>query len=120
MTSVWPSVTYPAHTTMVTGVSPARHGVVNNLPFDPFEDNQGGWYWYASDVRVPTLWDAAAREGVSVLNVSWPVTVGAPIRYNVPQIWRAKNDEDEKLLCALATSGICALLRANGAVVPLD
>jgi predicted AlkP superfamily pyrophosphatase or phosphodiesterase len=32
--SVWPSVTYPAHTTMVTGVSPARHAIVNNVVFD--------------------------------------------------------------------------------------
>jgi predicted AlkP superfamily pyrophosphatase or phosphodiesterase len=93
---------------------------VNNLPFDPFEKNADGWYWYAADVRAPTLWDVAARKGVDVLNVSWPVTVGANIRYNVPQFWRAKNDEDEKVLCALATPGMCDALRARGAAVPLD
>jgi predicted AlkP superfamily pyrophosphatase or phosphodiesterase len=104
--SVWPSVTYPAHTTMVTGVMPARHGIVNNVVFDPLEKNEGGWYWYASDIRVPTLWDAASKAGVDVLNVTWPVTVSAPIRWNVPQIWRARTDEDDKLLVALATPGI--------------
>src|SRR3954452_8155547 len=53
--SVWPSVTYPAHTTLVTGVTPARHGIISNVVFDPFEKNDGGWYWYASDIRVPAL-----------------------------------------------------------------
>lgn len=104
--SVWPSVTYPAHTTLVTGVPPARHGIVNNVVFDPFEKNEGGWYWYASDIRVPTLWDVATAGGIDVVNVTWPVTVGARIRYNVPQIWRAHTDEDDKLLSALATPGV--------------
>ena len=34
-TSVMPSVTFPAHTTMITGVNPARHGITNNSIFDP-------------------------------------------------------------------------------------
>jgi predicted AlkP superfamily pyrophosphatase or phosphodiesterase len=34
-TSVMPSVTFPSHTTMVTGVNPARHGILNNAVFDP-------------------------------------------------------------------------------------
>lgn len=107
---VWPSVTYPAHATLVTGVTPARHGIVNNLPFDPFEKNDGGWYWYASDLRVPTLWDAAADAGIEVGNATWPVTVGARIRHNIPQFWRAKNVEDEKLLSMLSTPGLFAEL----------
>jgi predicted AlkP superfamily pyrophosphatase or phosphodiesterase len=104
--SVWPSVTYPAFTTMATGVSPKRHGIVNNLPFDPREENAGGWFWYASDIRVPALWDVAAAAGIEVANVTWPVTVGANIRYNLPQFWRAKNPEDDKLLDALSTPGL--------------
>ncbi len=34
-TSVFPAHTYPAHTTMVTGALPARHGVYHNEPFEP-------------------------------------------------------------------------------------
>ena len=33
--SVMPSVTFPAHTTMITGVNPRRHGIRNNAVFDP-------------------------------------------------------------------------------------
>ena len=56
-----PTVTYPSHVTLLTGVAPARHGIVNNTTFDPQQNNQGGWYWYASDITAPTLWDAAAK-----------------------------------------------------------
>src|SRR5277367_1925655 len=31
-----PASTYPNHTSMVTGVSPALHGVISNTPIDPF------------------------------------------------------------------------------------
>jgi predicted AlkP superfamily pyrophosphatase or phosphodiesterase len=108
MRGVWPTVTYPAHTTLVTGVTPARHGIVNNVVFDPFEKNEGGWYWYAAELRVPTLWDVATAAGIDVANATWPVTVGARIRYNVPQYWRARNPEDEQLLKELGTPGLYA------------
>ncbi|HJS58548.1 MAG TPA: alkaline phosphatase family protein, partial [Vicinamibacteria bacterium] len=50
MIGVLPSVTYPSHTTMVTGVSPARHGIFANTTFDPLGRNLEGWYWYAEDM----------------------------------------------------------------------
>ncbi len=111
VTSVWPTVTYPAHTTLVTGVRPNKHGILNNLPFDPFGNNYDGWYWYARDIRVPTLWDVAKKAGHTTANVYWPVTVGATLDWSFPQIWRAKNEEDDKLLCALATPGLCDEVR---------
>lgn len=104
---VLPTLTYPSHTTLLTGVSPARHGVSNNLTFDPDAKNQSGWYWYASDVRVPTLWAAAHAKGLRTANVHWPVSVGAPgIDANLPQIWRTGTADDAKLLAALATPGL--------------
>jgi len=100
---VVPTVTYPSHATLVTGVSPAKHGIHANTTFDPFRKNQGGWYWYAEDIRVPTLWDAAAAAHLSTANVHWPVTVAARIDANLPQYWRAGKADDRKLLRVLAT-----------------
>lgn len=106
---VLPTLTYPSHTTLITGVSPARHGISNNLTFDPDAKNQTGWYWYASDVRVPTLWTAAHAKGLTTANVHWPVSVGASdIDVNLPQIWRTGTADDAKLLAALATPGLLA------------
>src|SRR5437773_821040 len=36
---VFPTVTYPNHTTIATGVPPALHGIVGNETFDPEEQN---------------------------------------------------------------------------------
>lgn len=103
---VTPTVTYPSHTTLLTGAHPARHGVYGNTTFDPEQRNQGGWYWYASDIRVPTLWDAARARGLITANVHWPVSVGAPVDYNLPQYWRTGMPDDRKLLRALSTPGL--------------
>jgi predicted AlkP superfamily pyrophosphatase or phosphodiesterase len=100
---VLPTVTFPSHTTLVTGASPAEHGVLANTPFDPTNGNRDGWYWYAEDVRVPTLWSAAAARGLTTASVNWSVTVAnRDIDYLIPEFWRAVNDEDVKLLRALS------------------
>lgn len=117
---VLPTVTYPSHATLLTGVSPAKHGIIGNNSFDPMQINQSGWYWYASDYKVPTLWDAAAKAGMTTANVHWPVSVKADsIRWNIPQIWRTGHTDDAKLMKALATPGLVESLEAElGAYAP--
>lgn len=102
-----PTVTYPSHTTLITGVAPARHGIVSNTTFDPRQINYGGWYWYAQDITAPTLWDAAKAAGMTTANVHWPVSVGVKsLTWNMPQIWRSGHGDDRKLIRALATDGL--------------
>ena len=106
-----PTVTYPNHTTLITGVWPAKHGIANNTTFDPLNQNMGGWYWYAADIRTPTLWDAVHKAGRTVASVYWPVSVGAAsIDYDIPEFWRAHIAEDAKLLAAVSTPGLVAEL----------
>ncbi|MGO8818030.1 MAG: alkaline phosphatase family protein [Terriglobia bacterium] len=103
---VVPTVTYPSHTTLMTGVWPAKHGIWANTTFDPLQKNYQGWYWYAEDIRVLTLWDAAAQAGRTTASVQWPVTVGANITWNIPEFWRAGTPEDAKLIRAVSTRGL--------------
>jgi predicted AlkP superfamily pyrophosphatase or phosphodiesterase len=110
---VLPTLTYPSHTTLLTGASPAKHGIYDNTTFDPLLRNQRGWYWYAEDVKVPTLWDAAAAAHLKTANIYWPVSVGADITYNLPQIWRTGTDDDLKLQRALSTAGLEQELSAD-------
>jgi predicted AlkP superfamily pyrophosphatase or phosphodiesterase len=100
-------VTYPSHTTIVTGVSPARHGILANRPFDPLAKSQGS-FWYAEDIKAKTLWDAAAEAGLTTASVDWPVTAGARIRWNIAQIWRAGTGDEAKLAHAVSTPGLLA------------
>jgi len=82
---VIPTVTYPSHTTLVTGVWPSEHGVLNNTIFDPLQQHPNTWYWDFADIKVPTLYTAADAAGLTTANVGWPVTVGAPIDYNIAE-----------------------------------
>ncbi|MGO9636139.1 MAG: alkaline phosphatase family protein [Steroidobacteraceae bacterium] len=106
---VWPTITYPSHTTMVTGVSPAEHGILANLEFDPQHHFKESWFWYAAQIRVPTLWQAAHAVGLTTASVGWPVTVGATgIDYLIPEYWRISgptedlNPSDRHLIAALS------------------
>lgn len=100
---VVPTITYPSHTTLLTGVAPAVHGIVANTTFDPLGVNREGWYWYAEDMRAPTLWQAAAQAKLTTASINWPVTVGdTHIDYLIPEFWRASTPDDLKLMRALA------------------
>lgn len=106
---VVPTVTYPSHTTLVTGVWPAKHGIYSNSVFDPLQKNADGWYWYNEDLHAETLWDAAKKAGRKTASVQWPVTVGAKsVDWLIPEVWRAGTPEDAKLLRALCTPGLLA------------
>lgn len=82
---IFPTLTYPSHTTLVTGVAPAGHGIRYNTRFSP--QGNGLWYVDAADVQAPTLWQALRQAGLTSAAVSWPISKGAPIDYNLPEIW---------------------------------
>lgn len=118
---VLPSVTYPSHTTLITGAAPSQHGIVNNTTFDPLQINQGGWFWYAEDNKARTLWDAAHDAGLTTANVHWPVSVAAKnVTWNLPQIWRTGHEDDRKLVNALATPGLIEELEGEAGVPYAD
>ena len=83
---IFPSVTYPSHTTMLTGALSARHGIHYNAPFEP-EGATGRWFWEAAAIKCPTLWDACRAAGKKTASVSWPVSVGAPVDLLLPEVW---------------------------------
>jgi predicted AlkP superfamily pyrophosphatase or phosphodiesterase len=99
---VLPTVTYPSHTTMITGVLPARHGVEHNTILDPEGLSSGAWYWYSSQIRVPTLPGVVRARGLTAGAVSWPVTVGMDLDFNVPEFSRSGHRESLKMLEALS------------------
>lgn len=85
--SVYPSTTYPAHATLVTGVHPRQHGIYSHLAsLDPTEKARP-WAWFARAINVPTLWDAVGASGRKTAAIAWPVSAGARITYNIPEIW---------------------------------
>ena len=93
MKSVFPSFTYPSHSSMVTGVYPATHEVCYNAPFAPL-GSDGRWNWETANIKARTIWDAAKEAGLTSAIIQWPVSVGAPVTWNIPEIWPEKDGED--------------------------
>ena len=74
---IYPSLTYPAHVTMMTGCRPGKHGLFTNdemcLTGGPTR-----WHYYSSVIRVEDIYAAAKRAGCTTASVFWPVTGGNP------------------------------------------
>ncbi len=107
---VYPSVTYPSHTTLVTGVRPATHGIIQNRIFEaPTDEQTREWYWFAGAIKSETLWGLAKKAGLVTAAVGWPVTVEADIDYNVPEIVDPKeNPPTPKRSIQYSTPGLIA------------
>jgi predicted AlkP superfamily pyrophosphatase or phosphodiesterase len=91
----FPTVTWPNHTTLVTGTSPAKHGVLANnyldrskgtpVPLipDPLFDKD-------EIVKSPTIYDVAHQAGLSTAAVIWPATRNAnTLDWTVPDMFEA-------------------------------
>ena len=107
---VYPSVTYPSHTTLVTGRLPREHGIYSNLSSRQAGQHPGDWFWFASAIKTPTLWEEARRAGLKTAAASWPVTVGAAIDWNIPEYWDPARSEhlNLALLAKHSTPGLVA------------
>ena len=104
MIGVTPTVTYPSHTTLITGVEPARHGIVDNRILDPENLSNGAWFWYTRDIKVPTVASLARAQGLRTApGINWPVTVGMDLDVVVPEFYRSRHPEALSMLRALST-----------------
>jgi predicted AlkP superfamily pyrophosphatase or phosphodiesterase len=103
--AVFPTVTYPSHASIVTGVRPARHGISFNVLFDPLGE-RGRWYEEAADLRAPPLWAWAQAAGRRTAAVSWPSTLGAAIDALLPERDYYVRPDPGELLRAAASPGL--------------
>ena len=116
---VTPTVTYPSHTTLVTGALPARHGITHNRPFEAGGPS-GAWNVESERIRVPTLWDAVAEQGGTSAGVSWPVSVGARIDWNIPEFWSVSGTEGALTGAAAHTAALRSRVTPAGLLEEIE
>jgi predicted AlkP superfamily pyrophosphatase or phosphodiesterase len=91
MNPSYPSLTFPNHYSMVTGLRPDRHGMVHNTMTDATlgrfqtsdRDAVGDGRWWQGE----PLWVRAERAGLRTATLFWPGSE-APIQGMQPQRWR--------------------------------
>ena len=104
---VYPTVTWPSHTSLVTGVRPDQHGILGNRRS---RAEGGDYYWTTDLLKARTLWQAAHDGGRTTAAVTWPVTVGGAITFNLPEYFQHRNGGamDLDSIGAKATPGLVA------------
>lgn len=105
--TVFPALTYPAHTTLITGCDPVQHGIGQNQPFQPdTEARMRAWYWDARDVRRESLLGAVKREGGRCASILWPVTGKHPaVRWGFPEVLALPGENQVLKMLSYGTPG---------------
>lgn len=87
MYCVYPTLTYPCHTTILTGMWPKHHGVPHNERLAPTA-KKTPWYWEYDSIKAKTIFDYAHEAGLTCAAFEWPVTwrCGERIDWCVPEI----------------------------------
>ncbi len=89
--TVFPSMTHPSHTTIITGVSPRVHGVLNNN----MRNRETGEKFHITNklhvdsVKVRTLFDAAKDRGLVTASFFWPENREDPsVDFLIPEVFK--------------------------------
>ena len=87
MRTIYPSVTYPIHVSIMTGCYAGKHGITSNFGFTT-ENKDDTWLWACDKIAVEDIFAAAKRKGLSTASISWPVTGRNPnIDYLIDEYW---------------------------------
>jgi predicted AlkP superfamily pyrophosphatase or phosphodiesterase len=87
LTTVFPSNTFPSHVTLVTGVHPDVHGIVNNNFIDP----ERGGFDKSDDptwLLAEPLWSLLAQHGVASASFHWVGSEGPWSSGRGPRYWK--------------------------------
>ena len=112
--TVFPSVTWNIHTSVITGKGPDEHGIWGNAAYSRSLGTQFSYFEGsiadAGRIRQPVIFDLAAAKGKVSAAICWPLTQGmSGIQYNIPECY-AQNDfrrfSSPALVDELLTQGI--------------
>ncbi len=109
--SVYPSLTYPAHSAIVSGKMPNHHRIVNNTKFQPAR-KKPDWLYKEKYINGKTIVDVAKEKGMTIATLLWPVMGGAKVKYNIPEILVTRKLQNQVTAC-LANGTPKYLLEVN-------
>lgn len=98
--SVYPSITYPAHTSIITGRMPKNHGVINNTKLQPGRE-RADWVYQRKYINSTTLYDEAKKKGMKTAALLWPVVGRSRIDWAVPEIMVTRKGQSQVLTNAV-------------------
>ena len=82
---VYPTLTYPCHCSIVSGRYVKNHGVPHNEIVE-VENPKAPWYSLRKSIQCDTFLDEAHKYNLKTCSLTWPVSGGADIDFNLPMI----------------------------------
>ena len=105
MKTVNPTVTWPNHTAMITGVDASRHGVLFNgmltRPSPKAPVKVEPWRDKSEMVKVPTVYDLAHKAGLTTAQVDWvAIYNAATITWEFPEVPKVTGLIEKEMLAS--------------------
>lgn len=98
--STYPSITYPAHTSIITGKKPAKHGIINNTKLQPGRSD-ADWIYKRRRIKGTTLYDEAKKSGMTTAGLLWPVIAKSSLDHYVPEVMVTRKWQTQILVNAV-------------------
>ncbi len=120
MRSIYPTVTYPNHVSMITGCYAGKHGVTSNNHFTT-QNKEAAWNFFSQSVQVEDIFAAAKRAGYTTGCMSWPVTGCNPnVDYLMDEYWMPEPGDTLRSSFARAGSSeeVLDIIEANAHLLP--
>ena len=99
--TIYPSLTYPVHTSIITGMKPINHNITNNVKLQINKSQNPDWFWNKKEIKCDTLFDIAKRNKLICSSILWPVTCKAKIKYNMPEVFSNNKWQNQIITSAL-------------------
>ncbi|MGL4450845.1 MAG: alkaline phosphatase family protein [Sarcina sp.] len=99
--TIYPSLTYPAHTSIITGMLPKNHNVTNNIKFQIDKCLSPDWFWNKNEIKTDTLFDLVKRNRLTCSSILWPVSCKSNIKYNMPEVFPNRSWQNQVMVSAL-------------------
>lgn len=112
MMGIYPTLTYPCHTSILTGEYPDVHGIIHNEKLCP-QTNNATWFWDYQDIKVKTIFDYCKDSGLRTASVNWPVTQHAPVDYLIPEIWAIQPEHDQEKVLSSISENVRHIVEKN-------
>jgi predicted AlkP superfamily pyrophosphatase or phosphodiesterase len=92
--SVFPSLSNPAHASIITGTLPADHGITSDAPLNKLlVDRPRTPHSPADTIKSDAIWDVTKRANLVTAAVGFPLTEGASIDLNLPVVVQEFDDQ---------------------------
>jgi predicted AlkP superfamily pyrophosphatase or phosphodiesterase len=118
--SIYPTVTYPNHVSMITGCYPDKTGVFSNYKFTT-DSKEDTWQWFSDCIKVKDIFTAAKEKGYTTASIFWTCMGCHPdVDYLIDEYWMPKKTDtlESSFREAGSSPEVIEIIKKNAHLLP--